>query len=61
LGNLPPEMNRISAVQSDASIKRQALRIECNGPVAYSDLQSRVLQRTFQEKSSPGASTLENI
>jgi hypothetical protein len=54
-------MNPDSAVQSDTSIKRQALQSECNGPVACSGLQSSVLQRTPRKITSPGASTLDGI
>jgi len=45
--------DRIFAVQSDTSIKRQALQNECDGPVACSGLQSPVLQRTFRKITSP--------
>jgi len=55
------EFNPDSAVQSDTSIKRQALQSECNGPVACSGLQSPVLQRTPEKITSPGASTVDSI
>jgi hypothetical protein len=54
-------LNPDSAVQSDAGIKRQALQSECNGPAAYSGLQSPVLQRTPGNIASPGPSTLDRI